>query len=150
VLCIFQCLTISCLAEPVAAQDMLTRFAEWQGREPESVAADTTYGNGGFLKWLADRNIIPYMRTRDSIHRKRSPFFAPERFTYEPEHDRYICPAELRRPKSAQSRLDLHRDTQTVWPVRSPTAMHECGFPMPGHPSARTGATTRTGVSEHT
>jgi hypothetical protein len=34
--------------ETVAAQDMLTRFAEWQGRAPESVAADTTYGNGEF------------------------------------------------------------------------------------------------------
>jgi hypothetical protein len=72
---------------------MLTRFAQWQGREPESVAADTTYGNGEFLQWLADRNIAPYMRTRDSIHRKRSPFFGPERFTYEPENNRYICPA---------------------------------------------------------
>src|SRR6202161_3099121 len=79
--------------ETVAAQDMLTRFAEWQGRAPDSVAADTTYGNGEFLQWLADRNITPYMRTRDSIHRKRSPFFGPERFTYEPEHNRYICPA---------------------------------------------------------
>ena len=81
--------------ETVAAQEMLTRFAEWQGRAPESVAADTTYGNGEFLQWLADRDITPYMRTRDSIHRKRSPFFGPERFTYEPEHDRYICPAGL-------------------------------------------------------
>src|SRR5262249_12920838 len=79
--------------ETVAAQDMLTRFAAWQGRAPESVAADTTYGNGEFLQWLADRNITPYMRTRDSIHRKRSPFFGPERFTYQPEHNRYICPA---------------------------------------------------------
>ena len=79
--------------ETVAAQDMLTRFAEWQGRAPESVVADTTYGNGEFLQWLADRDITPYMRTRDSIHRKRSPFFGPERFTYEPEHNRYICPA---------------------------------------------------------
>ena len=79
--------------ETVAAQDMLTRFGHWQGRPPESVAADTTYGNGEFLQWLADRNITPYMRTRDSIHRKRSPFFSPERFTYEPEHDRYLCPA---------------------------------------------------------
>ena len=35
--------------ETVAAQDMLTRFTQWQGREPESVAADTTYGNGEFL-----------------------------------------------------------------------------------------------------
>src|SRR5213596_1501832 len=32
--------------ETVAAQAMITRFAEWQGRAPESVAADTTYGNG--------------------------------------------------------------------------------------------------------
>src|SRR6201993_4578762 len=79
--------------ETVAAQEMLNRFAQWQGHEPESVAADTTYGNGEFLQWLADRSITPYMRIRDSIHRKRSPFFSPERFTYEPEHDRYICPA---------------------------------------------------------
>ena len=79
--------------ETVAAQDMLTRFTQWQGRELESVAADTTYGNGEFLQWLADRSITPYMRTRDSIHRKRSPFFGPERFTYEPENNRYICPA---------------------------------------------------------
>jgi len=79
--------------ETVAAQDMLTRFAEWRGRAPESVAADTTYGNGEFLPWLADRDITPYMRTRDSIHRKNSPFYGPERFTYEAEHNRYICPA---------------------------------------------------------
>src|SRR6202049_974274 len=79
--------------ETVAAQDMLTRFSAWQGREPESVAGDTTYGNGEFLQWLADRSITPYMRTRDSIHRKRSPFFGPDRFTYEPENNRYICPA---------------------------------------------------------
>jgi transposase len=79
--------------ETVAAQDMLTRFSQWQGREPESVAADTTYGNGEFLQWLADRNITPYMRTRDSIHRKNSPFYGPERFLYQPESNSYICPA---------------------------------------------------------
>jgi transposase len=79
--------------ETVAAQDMLTRFAQWRGRAPESLAADTTYGNGEFLQWLVDRSITPYMRTRDSIHRKRSPFYGPERFTYEADKDRYICPA---------------------------------------------------------
>src|SRR5438105_10214231 len=77
----------------VAAQDMLTRFAQWQGREPESVAADTTYGNGEFLHWLTDRSIAPNMRTRDSIHRQSSPFFGPERFTYQPESNSYCCPA---------------------------------------------------------
>jgi hypothetical protein len=79
--------------ETVAAKAMLSRFAERQGRAPESVVADTTYGNGKFLQCLSDRNIIPYMRTRDSIHRKNSPFFRPERFIYQPEYNRYICPA---------------------------------------------------------
>jgi hypothetical protein len=79
--------------ETVAAQDMLTRFTQWQGREPESVAADTTYGNGEFLQWLAERSIPPYMRTRDSIHRKNSPFYGPERFTYQPESNSYRCSA---------------------------------------------------------
>jgi hypothetical protein len=79
--------------ETVAAQDMLTRFARWQGREPVSVAADTTYGNGEFLQWLAERDITPYMRTRDSVHRKNSPFYGPERFTYLPESNSYRCPA---------------------------------------------------------
>ena len=79
--------------ETVAAQDMLTRFTQWQRQEPESVAADTTYGNGVFLQWLADRNITPYMRTRDSIHRRNSPFYGPERFTYQPESNSYRCPA---------------------------------------------------------
>ena len=79
--------------ETVAAQDMLTRFTQWQGGAPESLAADTTYGNGEFLQWLADRSITPYMRTRDSIHRKNSPFYGPERFTYQPESNSYRCPA---------------------------------------------------------
>jgi transposase len=79
--------------ETVAAQHMLSRFAQWQAREPESLAADTTYGNGEFLQWLGNRNITPYMRTRDSIHRKRSPFFGPEHFTYQPESNSYRCPA---------------------------------------------------------
>jgi len=93
------------------------------------------------------------MRTRDSIHRKRSPFFAPERFTYEPERDRYICPAgqplNLRRSKSSQSRLDLHRHTQTLWPLSAPTAVHQCGFPLLGRTSARTGSTPRPRVGQH-
>ncbi len=67
--------------ETVAAQNMIARFAEWQGRNPASVAADATYGNGEFLQWLMDRDITPYMRTRDSALRKNSPLYGPERFT---------------------------------------------------------------------
>jgi len=79
--------------ETVAAQDMLTRFTQWQQRTPESVVADTTYGNGEFLQWLADRNVTAYMRTRDSVLRKNNPGYGPERFTYQPESNTYRCPA---------------------------------------------------------
>ena len=79
--------------ETVAAEDMLTRFAQWQGREPASVAADATYGNGEFLQWLLDRGITPYMRTRDSALRKNNPGYGPERFTYLAESNSYRCPA---------------------------------------------------------
>ena len=79
--------------ETVAAQDMIDRFARWQGREPVSVVADATYGNGEFVQWLTERDIIPYMRTRDSVHRKNSPFYGPERFTYQAESNSYRCPA---------------------------------------------------------
>src|SRR6185369_8437855 len=75
--------------ETVAAQDMIDRFARWQGREPVSVSADAAYGNGEFVQWLTERDIIPYMRTRDSVHRKNSPFYGPERFTYQPETNSY-------------------------------------------------------------
>jgi transposase len=79
--------------ETVAAQDMIARFAEWQGHEPATVAADATYGNGEFLQWLMERDITPYMRTRDSALRKNSPLYAPDRFTYLPDSDSYLCPA---------------------------------------------------------
>ncbi len=79
--------------ETVAAQDMIARFAEWQGREPATVAADATYGNGEFLQWLMERDITPYMRTRDSVLRKNSPLYGPDRFTYLPESNSYLCPA---------------------------------------------------------
>ena len=81
--------------ETVAAQDMLTRFAHWQGREPESVAADTTYGNGEFLRWLAEREIPPYMQdSRDEYPQKeQSLLWSRAVYIYQPEHNRYICPA---------------------------------------------------------
>ena len=79
--------------ETVAAQDMIARFAQWQGRDPESVVADATYGNGEFLQWLMEREITPYMRTRDSALRKNNPLYGPERFTFVPESNRYLCPA---------------------------------------------------------
>jgi hypothetical protein len=47
------------------------------------------------------------MRTRDSIHRKNSPFYGPERFTYQPESNSYLCPAG--QPLNYGGRSDRNR-----------------------------------------
>ena len=79
--------------ESRAAEKMIARFTQWQGKNPQSVAADASYGNGELLQWLMDRQITPYMPTRDAVARTRSPLFGPERFTYQPESNSYLCPA---------------------------------------------------------
>lgn len=40
--------------ESRAAEKMIARFAEWQGRKPHSLGADANYGNGELLQWLMD------------------------------------------------------------------------------------------------
>jgi hypothetical protein len=77
--------------ESRAAEDMIARFAQWQQKSPQSIAADASYGNGALLQWLMDRQITPYMPTRDAVARTRSPLFGPERFTYQPESNSYLC-----------------------------------------------------------
>ena len=139
--------------ETVAAQDMLTRFAEWQGRAPESVAADTTYGNGEFLQWLADRSITPvhadprqHPPKEESILRSRA--FHLRTGTQSLYLSRWPA-TQLWRASLSESRLQLHRDTQTVWRVLAQTPMHQRSFPVSYHPPERTRPTTRAGVSQH-
>ncbi len=78
--------------ETVAAQDMLDPFRRVARTSARSMEP-TRPRKRRVLAKVTDRNINPYIRIRDSIHRKRSAFFGPERFTYEPEKNRYICPA---------------------------------------------------------
>ena len=115
--------------ETVAAQDMLTRFAQWQGREPASVAADATYGNGEFLQWLLDRGITPYMRTRDSALRKNSPVLWSGAIYISARKQQLSLSrrgaTELCRPECSQSCPCLHRQRQTLRSMLAKSAMHE-------------------------
>jgi hypothetical protein len=119
--------------ESVAAQDMLTRFAQWQGREPESVAADTTYGNGEFLQWLVDRSITP-LHAHQGQHSKERPLLWSRAF-YLPARTQSLhlsCrPAtQLRSSSLSESRLQLHWNPQTLRCVCAKSPMHQCPFPV--------------------
>src|SRR3954465_14067256 len=50
-------------------------------------------GTGSSCNGLTDRNITPYMRTRDNALRKNNPGYGPERFIFLPESNSYRCPA---------------------------------------------------------
>jgi hypothetical protein len=77
--------------ESAAARRMITRSAEKRGRFPQSLAADTTYGNGDLLAWLEERNITPYIRVKESPAPK-SNLYGIEKFTFVPETNSYQCP----------------------------------------------------------
>ena len=70
---------------------MITRSAERCGRFPQSVAADTTYGNGELLAWFEERNITPYIRVKENPAPKTN-LYGIEKFTYVAETNSYQCP----------------------------------------------------------
>jgi hypothetical protein len=78
--------------ESVAAREMITRFHQRQRRYPQSLAADTSYGNGELLHWLQQREITPYMRVKQNAQRKNDRY-GIEKFTYDEEANRHLCPA---------------------------------------------------------
>ena len=77
--------------ESAAAREMITRSAQRRGRFPQSVAADTTYGNGELLAWLEERNITPYIRVKESPA-PPSNLYGIEKFRYTPETNAYTGP----------------------------------------------------------
>jgi transposase len=77
--------------ESGAARQMITRSAERRGHFPQSVAADTTYGNGELLAWLEERGITPYIRVKESPAPKTN-LYGIEKFSYVPETNSYQCP----------------------------------------------------------
>ena len=52
--------------ETVAAREMIERFHQRQGRQPQTLTADTSYGNGELLHWLEGRGITPYIRVKEN------------------------------------------------------------------------------------
>src|SRR6476620_10086750 len=72
-------------------RDMIERYCERYGYLPQTLAADTTYGNGELLQWLDERGIAPYIRVKENPNGP-SGLYGIEKSTYVPEENCYICP----------------------------------------------------------
>jgi hypothetical protein len=77
--------------ESIAARDMIERYRERYGYLPQTLAADTTYGNGEMLQWLDERGIAAYIRVKENPNGPTG-LYAIDQFTYVPEENCYICP----------------------------------------------------------
>jgi hypothetical protein len=77
--------------ESAAARDMIERYRERYGYLPQTLAADTTYGNGELLQWLDERGIAAYIRVKENPNGP-SDLYGIDQFTYVPEENYYICP----------------------------------------------------------
>src|SRR5512146_447164 len=77
--------------ESVAAREMITRFSERRGSPPQTVAADTTYGNGEMLDWLEQHRITGHIPVKECPLGK-SGLYSVEQFTYRPENNSFLCP----------------------------------------------------------
>jgi len=64
-------------------------YFRWRVR-PKQVTGDTKYGTTGNIKAIEDAQIRAYVPLPDWEH--MTPYYGPAQFTYEREHDRYLCP----------------------------------------------------------
>jgi transposase len=77
--------------ESVAARNMIERYRERYGDLPQTLAADTTYGNGELLQWLDERGIAAYIRVKENPN-GTSDLYGIDKFTYRSENNSYVCP----------------------------------------------------------
>jgi transposase len=78
--------------EVAAARTMIERTEQRIGLKPQRLAADTAYGTGKFLGWLVGAGIAPQIPVWDKSAREDGTFSRSD-FTFDREHNIYICPA---------------------------------------------------------
>ena len=80
-------------AEVGAAKKMIERTEECFDIKPERLAADTAYGSAAMLDWIVnEKGIAPHIPVWDRSKREDGTF-SREDFTFDKEHNIYICPA---------------------------------------------------------
>ena len=80
-------------AEVGAARTMLERTESRFGVKPGYLTADTAYGSAENLAWLVkQKQITPLIPVFDKSNRTDGTFSRSD-FTFDPERDRYTCPA---------------------------------------------------------
>jgi IS5 family transposase len=78
--------------EVAATKPMLERTEKIFGLKPKRLVADTAYGTGKFLAWIAGKGISPHIPVRD-FSRRDDGTFSRSDFEFDKDRNRYVCPA---------------------------------------------------------
>jgi transposase len=101
--------------EVISARTMVADCVEKFGLAPKTLAADAGYGKAGFLTWLENRGITPYIPLR--LHYPSgNQLYGLDRFIYQPETNSFECPEgkqlKYRGIKPAANRSHIYRSTE--------------------------------------
>jgi transposase len=111
-------------AEVGASQTMIERTEERFGLKPKWLAADTAYGSGANLNWLAkDKEIAPHIPVIDKSKREDG-IFSREDFTFDRERNHYVCPAN----QTLATTGTLVNDGETLLYLASTSDCRGCTF----------------------
>ncbi len=110
--------------ESKAARSMIDRTETRFNIKPKRLIGDTAYGNAQMLGWLVeDKQITPHIAVLDKSAGKDGELGRAD-FTWEPEADRYVCPAgntlERNRRKSKKQRNDITKANTIIYRAGEP------------------------------
>ncbi len=74
-----------------STKTMLNRVKDKFDLDPERLIADTAYGSGPMLDWLAKRNIAPHIPVIDKAGRTDGTWSRAD-FEWDADNNQYICP----------------------------------------------------------
>src|SRR6476469_4276628 len=85
----------------------------WQAK-PKRVIADTTYGTAENIREIEESGIRAYTPLADWD--RRADFYGPSQFTYDAEHNIYVCPQgetlRLRKAKYTEGKFVYAADAE--------------------------------------
>jgi hypothetical protein len=73
---------------------MIERYRERYGYLPQTLAADTTYGNGELLQWLDERSIAGYIRVKENPNGQPTDLYGIDQLLFDAEALSRVLPEE--------------------------------------------------------
>ncbi len=134
--------------ESRAAEDMNARFAQWRGSNPQSIAADASYGNGQFFAVVdgsGDYAVHAHQGCRGTD--KKSLLWPGVLYLLTGKQQLHLpCrpAAELRRTQREKPNVRLHRNAQEVWSMPTEIPMYDRTVPVSCNPHERNSAAAST------